>query len=95
MLRMDELKKFINGLATDAERDQFADLCGTTMGHIRNVSNGWRKAAPALCAAVERATGGVVPCESLRPDLAWVRRPDRSWPGKRGRPMHDVSREAA
>ena len=54
-----------------------------------------RRPGPEKCAAVEKATNGAVTCEELRPDLTWHRVPDRSWPGKRGRPMHDVSREAA
>lgn len=64
---------------------------------IRHWRHGYagRRPGPEYCAAVEKATNGVVTCEELRPDLTWHRVPDRAWPGKRGRPLHDVSRESA
>ena len=54
-----------------------------------------RRPSPRSCAAIERATAGLVTCEELRPDLAWTRLPDSSWPGAKGRPAHDVAKEAA
>ncbi len=54
-----------------------------------------RQPCPAYCAAIERATLGAVVCEDLRPDLAWTRIKDRTWPGRLGRPLHDVSLDPA
>jgi len=54
----------------------------------------WRKRGiPAdRCPAIERATSGAVTVEVLRPDVAWSRIPDPSWPHPAGRPVIDVAR---
>jgi DNA-binding transcriptional regulator YdaS (Cro superfamily) len=54
----------------------------------------WRKRGiPAdRCPAIERATSGAVTVEALRPDVAWSRIPDPSWPHPAGRPVIDVAR---
>ena len=54
----------------------------------------WRKRGiPAdRCPAIERATSGAVTAEVLRPDVAWSRIPDPSWPHPAGRPVIDVAR---
>ena len=56
----------------------------------------WRKRGiPAdRCPAIERATAGAVPCETLRPDVRWSRIPDSGWPHPAGRPVIDVARPA-
>lgn len=47
------------------------------------------------CADIERASDGDVTCEELRPDLTWVRVPDKHWPWHRkGRPLLDVTAAA-
>jgi DNA-binding transcriptional regulator YdaS (Cro superfamily) len=54
----------------------------------------WRKRGiPAdRCPAIERATSGAVTVEVLRPNVAWSRIPDPSWPHPAGRPVIDVAR---
>jgi DNA-binding transcriptional regulator YdaS (Cro superfamily) len=56
---------------------------------IRSPSiSGWRRAGavpPDRCAEIERATGGAVTCEELRPDVPWIRGPN-------GEPLIDVAR---
>ena len=48
------------------------------------------------CPAIERATEGRVPCETLRPDVRWVRVSDPAWPWHpQGRPLIDVTASAA
>lgn len=47
------------------------------------------------CPSIERAVGGSVTCEELRPDLVWVRVKDRSWPHPQGRPLVDHSTKKA
>ena len=56
----------------------------------------WRtRGIPAdRCPAIERATAGAVPCETLRPDVRWSRIPDSGWPHPAGRPVIDVARPA-
>jgi DNA-binding transcriptional regulator YdaS (Cro superfamily) len=74
-----KLKEFLESLAT-AEREPFAERCGTTAGHLRNVSYGYRSCAESLAIAIERESmaialkrgGDHVRCESLRPDVDWA-----------------------
>ena len=57
---------------------------------------GGRRGVPdARCPAIERATGGAVTCEQLRPDVRWHRVPDPAWPHPAGRPLIDVAAPAA
>lgn len=46
---------------------------------------------PDRCPAIERAKGGSVTCEELRPDVRWQRVPDPDWPHPDGRPCIDVA----
>lgn len=41
---------------------------------------------------MEFASGGLITCEELRPDLLWARTRDRTWPGGLGRPVLEVSK---
>lgn len=47
------------------------------------------------CPDIERATGGRVAVEQMRPDVAWVRVPDPAWPHPDGRPCIDVAGQRA
>lgn len=51
---------------------------------------GLRRVPPDRCPAIERATGGQVTVDELRPDVRWVRVPDPTWPHPDGRPAIDV-----
>lgn len=54
----------------------------------------WKRAGcvPAeYCPEIERASGGVVSCENLCPEQAWVRVKDKKWPHAAGRPLVDHS----
>jgi hypothetical protein len=53
---------------------------------------GDKRVALDRCPAIERATQGAVTVEVLRPDAAWSRIPDPSWPHPAGRPVIDVAR---
>jgi DNA-binding transcriptional regulator YdaS (Cro superfamily) len=64
------LKTYLETLSV-AEREEFAKRCGTTAGHLRNVSYGYRSCAESLAIAIERESGGSVRCENLRPDVDW------------------------
>lgn len=43
------------------------------------------------CPDIERASGGKVTCDEMRPEVAWVRVPDPDWPHPGGRPCIDVA----
>lgn len=52
-------------------RENFAKRCGTTANHLRNVAYELKPCGEALCINIERESGGVVRCETLRPDVDW------------------------
>jgi DNA-binding transcriptional regulator YdaS (Cro superfamily) len=58
-------------------------------------ANDVRPVPAERCPHIERATGGAVTCQELRPDVAWVRVKDKAWPHKAGRPCLDVAKAAA
>ena len=48
------------------------------------------------CPHIERETRGAVTCAELRPDVAWVRVVDPSWPWHaEGRPLLDLTAQKA
>lgn len=65
-----DLKAYLEGLSSE-EREAFASACDSTVGHIKNVSYGYRTCAEKLAIAIERESGGKVRCELLRPDVDW------------------------
>ena len=65
-----DLKSYLGNLGSE-ERDDFASRCGTTAGHLRNISYGYRPCGESLAIAIERESGARVLCEVLRPDVDW------------------------
>lgn len=53
------------------DRENFAERCGTTANHLRNVAYRLKPCGEALCINIERESGGKVRCETLRPDVDW------------------------
>jgi len=81
-------------------RGRQAELCRAIGAHASDFSN-WvtlkdgkpkRPVPAAMCVAIERATGGCVMVEEMRPDLSWVRIKDKAWPHTKGRPALDMAR---
>lgn len=52
--------------------EAFARRCGTSVGQLRQVAYGNRRASAGLAVSLDRETGGVVLCEDLRPDIDWA-----------------------
>lgn len=78
-----------------AARAQLAQAIGLNEQYLYQVLTGRRKAPPERCPALEMASAGKLTCEQLRPDLAWHRISDESWPWHQsGRPLLDVARSA-
>jgi transposase-like protein len=76
----------------------FARALGVNADQVRQWRNltDNRRPSPENCAAIEEATGGLVSCEALRPDMAWRRLKDKAWPWHPdGRPVLDVTKVAA
>jgi DNA-binding transcriptional regulator YdaS (Cro superfamily) len=61
-----ELKAFLSSMPLE-QREAFADSCGTSAGHLRNVSYG-KSCAPALATAIEINSDGAVTRKELRDD---------------------------
>lgn len=68
---MQTLKEYLSGLPV-ADREQLAQRCETTYGHLRNVAYGLKSAGEKLCINLDRESGGAVRCEGLRPDVDWA-----------------------
>ena len=51
--------------------EEFAEKCGTTVGHLKQVAYENRRPNAALAIAIDRHTAGLVPCEQLRADIDW------------------------
>lgn len=72
------------------QKAELAEHCGTTKGHFQNVSYGFKSLSESFCVSIEAYSKGAQTCESLRPDVAWRRVPDASWPWHpEGRPLVD------
>ena len=65
------LKEFIKTLSPE-DLLSFASNCDTTPGHLKQVSNGHRRAGEYLAINIERESKGKVRCEKLRPDVDWA-----------------------
>jgi DNA-binding transcriptional regulator YdaS (Cro superfamily) len=64
------LKTFLFALPMP-ERHAFAERCGTSYPHIRNIAYGQKPCGEGLAVNIERESRGAVRCESLRPDVDW------------------------
>lgn len=62
-----ELKPYLQSLARVA-REALAAKCGTSLGHLTNISYGNKTCSPALAALLELHTGGAVMRWDMRPD---------------------------
>jgi len=65
------LHEYIKGLDKEA-LEILARRCITSVGQLKQVAYGNRRASAALAVALERETGGKVTCEQLRSDIDWA-----------------------
>lgn len=87
---MTTLREHWRALGNDAARADFAESIGTTFGHLRNVSYGFRPLAPEACVLAERVTSGALSRRDLRPSDWWA-----IWPELITADHPDPTREAA
>ncbi|POA50754.1 MULTISPECIES: transcriptional regulator [Pseudomonas] len=52
--------------------EDLACRCKTTMGQLKQIAYGNRRASGGLAVNLERETKGAVTCEELRPDIDWA-----------------------
>lgn len=67
---MEQLKTFLETMSL-AERAAFATRCGTTAGHLRNISYGYKPCGESLAVNIDRESAGQVPAEKLAPEVDW------------------------
>lgn len=66
-----KLRDFLKDISRQ-DLEEFAAKCGTTVGQLRQVSLGNRRAGESLAINIERESLGVIRCEELRPDVDWA-----------------------
>lgn len=84
-----DLKTYLAAMSTDA-RDDFSKRCGTTRGHLQNVSYRYRPCATDIAVLIERESEGSVRRWDLRPS-DW----HRHWPeliGTEGAPVIPIEK---
>lgn len=64
------LREFLNAKSKE-EVERLASRCGTSVGMLRQIAYGHRRAREALAINLERETSGEIVCEMLRPDVDW------------------------
>ncbi len=57
--------------SSNQSQAELAKVLGVTPGAVNQWVNGLNAVAAERCPAIERATGGLVRCEDLRPDVQW------------------------
>ncbi|NMZ77512.1 helix-turn-helix domain-containing protein [Pseudomonas nitroreducens] len=65
-----DLLEYMKPLASQ-ELEAFASACKTSIGQLKQVAYGYRRASAALAIEIDRVTAGSVTCEQLRPDIDW------------------------
>lgn len=65
-----KLREYINTLPP-VDRAQFEERVGTTIGYLRKAASIDSMLSPALCVAIERASGGMLTRRDLRP-ADWI-----------------------
>lgn len=66
------LSEYLKTLSGNQQFVDFAFRCKTTVGQLKQVSRGHRRAGESLAINIERESGGLVRCEDLRPDVDWA-----------------------
>lgn len=62
----------LNDYLKTTTQSDFARLIGVTPAMVHQWSKSIRPVAAERCPEIEKATGGVIRCEDLRPDIDWA-----------------------
>lgn len=62
----------LNTYLTDRTNKALAEAVGVSQVMISQWKTGARRVPAEMCPDIERATGGAVRCEDLRPDVDWA-----------------------
>lgn len=74
-----------------ADREAMAIRCGTTLGHLTNVSYGYKECGPALAVAIEQDTVGAVTRKDLRPSDWRAIWPELAKPAHKAKPTTEAA----
>lgn len=66
------LKQYLKSL-DEAQAEDFAKRCGTSVAYLKKLAGGWggAQSGEGLAINIERESDGAVTCEELRPDVDW------------------------
>ncbi len=68
---MESLREYLNALST-AKQAKFASDCDTSVSYLRKAISLNKALGEGLVMRIEKASGGKVRCEALRPDVDWA-----------------------
>ena len=66
-----ELKTYLSNLKRGGI-SKLANALGISSSYLSQLSSGLAPVSPERCIEIEKATGGAVRCEELRPDVDWA-----------------------
>lgn len=95
---MSETNPVVAACAALGSAASLARAVAVSPGMVTQWARGIRPVAVDRACTIERATaeaGSMVDVHTLRPDVAWSRIPDPTWPHPAGRPVIDVARPVA
>jgi DNA-binding transcriptional regulator YdaS (Cro superfamily) len=70
---MQILSDYLKQLSADGKSaETFAEQCGTSLGQLKQIAGGYRRAGESLAINIERESKGAIRCEDLRPDVDWA-----------------------
>lgn len=67
---MEKLIAYLNGLS-QAEQENFANRCKTSVGYLRKAASIKQKLGDGLCLRIGAESAGRIRPEDLRPDVDW------------------------
>lgn len=65
------LTAYLKALGPTKERDAFVRRSKTSLQYLRHLASKFRVASFEHCVNIEKASHGMVRCETLRPDIDW------------------------
>lgn len=66
------LTAYLKALGPTKERAAFVRRSKTSLQYLRHIAGKVKRASFHHCINIEKASHGVVRCESLRPDIDWA-----------------------
>ena len=68
---MEALRVYLNSMSP-GKQESFAEECDTSLSYLRKAISVDQKIGEGLAMRIEKASGGKVRCEELRPDVDWA-----------------------